>query len=254
MVDSAEAALERLHGPAERHHPRREAPRHEPAWSSWSCRSSATPACASIVVSGYVSEEQARECLRPGGARVPGQAGPLGGARHRLAPSAAPGPRTRGERTATTSSVTAERAGDRPVVAIRRDACAPRWLARARRGDRQRTGGGALTTQVAWSPRARTGGWRMLRSSSRSSLASPSARRNSLFSVDIGVAASLLSRNEVGRRIIGGPFHIVFTTGVRIPIYRPSARAIGSSHVRWWPLPRRQARGYAHAGAAYTFR
>jgi hypothetical protein len=44
--------------------------------------------------------------------------------------------------------------------------------------------------------------------------------RNSLFSVDIGVGASLLSRNEFGRQDMGGPFHIVVTTGVRIPIYK----------------------------------
>ena len=44
--------------------------------------------------------------------------------------------------------------------------------------------------------------------------------RNSLFSVDIVVGAALLSRNEFGRQDMGGPFHIVFTTGVRIPIYK----------------------------------
>jgi lipid A 3-O-deacylase PagL len=43
--------------------------------------------------------------------------------------------------------------------------------------------------------------------------------RNSLFSVNIGVGAALLSRNEFGRQDMGGPFHVVFTTGVRIPIY-----------------------------------
>ena len=44
--------------------------------------------------------------------------------------------------------------------------------------------------------------------------------RDSLFSVDIGVGASLLSRNEFGRQNMGGPFHIVFTVGMRIPIYK----------------------------------
>jgi hypothetical protein len=34
------------------------------------------------------------------------------------------------------------------------------------------------------------------------------------------VGASLLSRNEFGRQDMGGPFHIVVTTGVRIPIYK----------------------------------
>jgi len=38
--------------------------------------------------------------------------------------------------------------------------------------------------------------------------------------VDIGVGASLLSRNEFGRQNMGGPFHVVFTTGVGIPIYK----------------------------------
>jgi Lipid A 3-O-deacylase (PagL) len=44
--------------------------------------------------------------------------------------------------------------------------------------------------------------------------------RNSLFSVDLGVGASLLSQNEFGRQDMGGPFHIVFTFGVRVPIYK----------------------------------
>ena len=44
--------------------------------------------------------------------------------------------------------------------------------------------------------------------------------RNSLFSVDIGGGASLLSRHEFGRHDMGGPFQIVFTLGVRVPIYK----------------------------------
>ena len=44
--------------------------------------------------------------------------------------------------------------------------------------------------------------------------------RNSLFSMDIGVGASLLSRHEFGRHDMGGSFQIVFTFGVRVPIYK----------------------------------
>ena len=43
--------------------------------------------------------------------------------------------------------------------------------------------------------------------------------RHSVFSVDIGVGVSLLSRNQFGQQDMGGPFHVVFTTGLRIPVY-----------------------------------
>lgn len=44
--------------------------------------------------------------------------------------------------------------------------------------------------------------------------------RNSLFSVDIGVGAALLSRHEFGRHDLGGLFQFVLTLGVRVPIYK----------------------------------
>jgi hypothetical protein len=44
--------------------------------------------------------------------------------------------------------------------------------------------------------------------------------RNSLFSVDIAVGGSLLSRQEFGRHDMGGPFQFVLTFGVRVPIYK----------------------------------
>jgi Lipid A 3-O-deacylase (PagL) len=44
--------------------------------------------------------------------------------------------------------------------------------------------------------------------------------RNSLFSADIGVGASLLSRHKFGRHDMGGLFQIVLTFGVRVPIYK----------------------------------
>jgi len=43
--------------------------------------------------------------------------------------------------------------------------------------------------------------------------------RNSLFSLDIGVGAALQSRSEFGRQDMGGPFHIAFTVGMRVPVY-----------------------------------
>ena len=45
--------------------------------------------------------------------------------------------------------------------------------------------------------------------------------RDSLFSLDIGVGGSLQSRDQFGSQYMGGPFHIAFTAGVRIPIYGP---------------------------------
>ena len=43
--------------------------------------------------------------------------------------------------------------------------------------------------------------------------------RNSLFSLDIGVGGSLQSRGEFGGQNMGGPFHFVFTVGMRVPLY-----------------------------------
>jgi Lipid A 3-O-deacylase (PagL) len=43
--------------------------------------------------------------------------------------------------------------------------------------------------------------------------------RDSLLALDIGVGASLLSQNQFGQQNMGGSFHVVFTTGLRIPVY-----------------------------------
>jgi hypothetical protein len=43
--------------------------------------------------------------------------------------------------------------------------------------------------------------------------------RDSLLSADLGVGGSLMSRHEFGVQNMGGPFHVVFTSGFRIPIY-----------------------------------
>jgi hypothetical protein len=44
-------------------------------------------------------------------------------------------------------------------------------------------------------------------------------RRDSLFSVDVGVGTSLMSRHRFGIQNMGGPFHVVFSAGIRIPVY-----------------------------------
>jgi hypothetical protein len=79
--------------------------------------------------------------------------------------------------------------------------------------------GWGLTTQVMGSVGALTGGGNtaFLATLVPGIALGP---RNSLFSVDLGVGASLLSRNEFGRQDMGGPFHIVFAFGVRVPIYK----------------------------------
>jgi hypothetical protein len=43
--------------------------------------------------------------------------------------------------------------------------------------------------------------------------------RDSLLSLDIGVGGSLMSRHQFGVQNMGGPFHVVFTAGLRIPVY-----------------------------------
>jgi len=43
--------------------------------------------------------------------------------------------------------------------------------------------------------------------------------RDSLLSADIGVGGSLMSRHQFGVQNMGGPFHVVFTAGLRIPVY-----------------------------------
>ena len=80
------------------------------------------------------------------------------------------------------------------------------------------TSGWELTTQVMASVGALTGGGdtAFLTTLVPGFAFGP---RNSLFSADIGVGASLLSRNEFGRQNMGGPFHVVFTAGLRIPVY-----------------------------------
>ena len=43
--------------------------------------------------------------------------------------------------------------------------------------------------------------------------------RDSLLQADIGVGASLMSRHQFGVQNMGGPFHVVFSVGFRIPVY-----------------------------------
>jgi hypothetical protein len=44
--------------------------------------------------------------------------------------------------------------------------------------------------------------------------------KNSLFSLDLGVGGALLSRYEFGDQDFGGPFQVVLTFGLRVPVYR----------------------------------
>jgi Lipid A 3-O-deacylase (PagL) len=44
--------------------------------------------------------------------------------------------------------------------------------------------------------------------------------QNSLFSLDLGVGGALLSRYEFGNQDFGGPFQVVLTFGLRVPVYR----------------------------------
>ena len=55
--------------------------------------------------------------------------------------------------------------------------------------------------------------------------------RNSLFSVDIGAGAALLSRHEFGRHDMGGLFQFVLTLGVRVPIYKAIALGYRVHHM-----------------------
>jgi Lipid A 3-O-deacylase (PagL) len=45
-------------------------------------------------------------------------------------------------------------------------------------------------------------------------------RRNSQFSLDLGAGGALLSRHKFGSQDFGGPFQVVLTVGLRVPIYR----------------------------------
>ena len=45
-------------------------------------------------------------------------------------------------------------------------------------------------------------------------------RRDSLLGLDLGLGGSLLSRHEFGRHDFGGPFQVVFTVGLTIPVYK----------------------------------
>jgi hypothetical protein len=45
-------------------------------------------------------------------------------------------------------------------------------------------------------------------------------RRNSQFSLDLGAGGALLSRHEFGNQNFGGPFQVVLTFGLRVPVYR----------------------------------
>ncbi|MGH7310074.1 MAG: acyloxyacyl hydrolase [Candidatus Rokuibacteriota bacterium] len=44
-------------------------------------------------------------------------------------------------------------------------------------------------------------------------------RRDSALAMDIGIGGALLSRYELGRQDFGGPFQVVFTFGLTVPIY-----------------------------------
>jgi hypothetical protein len=45
-------------------------------------------------------------------------------------------------------------------------------------------------------------------------------RKDSQFSLDLGAGGALLSRYEFGDQDFGGPFQVVLTFGIRVPVYR----------------------------------